>query len=54
MTIGIIGAGAIGEAIARDLVKAGYAITLSSSSGPESLRALAEELGVRAQPGLGA
>ena len=51
MTIGIIGTGAIGEAIARDVVKAGYSITLSNSRWPESLRALAEELGPRAQPG---
>ncbi len=31
MKIGIIGTGAIGHAIARDLVKAGYTITLSNS-----------------------
>ena len=33
MKIGIIGAGAIGHAIAKDLVKAGYQVILSSESG---------------------
>jgi predicted dinucleotide-binding enzyme len=40
MNIAIIGAGAIGSAIARALSKAGIAATIANSRGPESLAAL--------------
>lgn len=45
MTIGIIGAGAIGGSIARILARAGIPATIANRSGPESLAALAAELG---------
>lgn len=45
MNIGIIGAGAIGTAIASALARAGIPATLANSRGPESLAALARELG---------
>ncbi|MYM25473.1 NAD(P)-binding domain-containing protein [Duganella sp. FT135W] len=46
-SIGIIGAGAIGTAIARILSKAGISAVIANSRGPESLAALGQELGVR-------
>jgi predicted dinucleotide-binding enzyme len=49
MSIGIIGSGQIGSAIARALVRAGYDITLSNSRGAASLSALVKELGPRAK-----
>jgi predicted dinucleotide-binding enzyme len=45
MTIGIIGAGAIGSALARALARAGIAATLANSRGPDSLAELVRELG---------
>lgn len=45
MSIGIIGAGAIGSAFARALARAGIPAIISNSRGPESLRALVKELG---------
>lgn len=45
MTIGIIGAGHIGSAIARGLARAGIAATISNSRDPKSLAPLAEDLG---------
>lgn len=44
-TIGIIGAGKIGKALAMQLTKAGYEPLISNSRGPESLHALVEEIG---------
>lgn len=44
-TIGIIGAGNIGRAIAQALARNGIAVTLSNSRGPESLAATVAELG---------
>ncbi len=44
-TIGIIGAGAIGSAIARALSRRNIAATISNSRGPESLAPLVRELG---------
>jgi len=37
MKIGIIGAGQVGQALAKKIVKAGYHIIISNSRGPESL-----------------
>jgi len=45
MKIGIIGAGEIGQALAKKLIKAGYAVILSNSRGIESLQPLVKELG---------
>ena len=45
MTIGIIGAGAIGTAFARTLARAGIKATISNSRGPDSLKELIREIG---------
>lgn len=45
MSIGIIGAGAIGSAFARALARGGIPAIISNSRGPESLRGLVKELG---------
>ncbi len=44
MSIGIIGAGAIGSAFARALARNGIAATISNSRGPDTLRDFALEL----------
>ena len=48
-TIGLIGAGHIGSQLARLAVANGYDVVISNSRGPESLAALARELGPRAR-----
>jgi len=48
MKIGIIGAGYIGGTTARLFVDAGHDVAISNSRGPETLRALAGELGPHA------
>jgi 8-hydroxy-5-deazaflavin:NADPH oxidoreductase len=45
MNIGIIGAGNVGATAARLFVKAGHAVAISNSRGPESLRQLVSEIG---------
>ena len=45
MTIGIIGAGHIGQAVAKRLSGVGLAASISNSRGPESLSSLVRELG---------
>ena len=45
MKIGIIGAGAIGSAIARKLARNGVEASIANSRGPQSLQALTDELG---------
>lgn len=45
MNIAIIGAGAIGTAIARLLARNGIAASIANSRGPQSLGALTDELG---------
>jgi 8-hydroxy-5-deazaflavin:NADPH oxidoreductase len=47
-TLGIIGSGNIGGAVARLAIDAGMEVVLSNSRGPESLRGLAAHLGPRA------
>jgi predicted dinucleotide-binding enzyme len=47
-TIGTIGAGNIGTAVARIAIAAGYDVVLSNSRGPETLADLVAELGPRA------
>ncbi|WP_052134534.1 NADPH-dependent F420 reductase [Collimonas arenae] len=49
--IGIIGAGAIGQAMAKQAVRAGLKVTLSNSRGPESLAAVIDQLGPNAHAG---
>lgn len=44
-SIGIIGAGAIGTAFAKNLARHGISATLSNSRGPDSLKDLVRELG---------
>jgi predicted dinucleotide-binding enzyme len=50
-TLGLIGAGHIGSALARLAVAAGYDVVLSNSRGPETLTDLVAELGPRARAG---
>jgi predicted dinucleotide-binding enzyme len=45
MRIGVIGAGNIGGALARHLARLGHHISIANSRGPESLTALAAEIG---------
>ena len=45
MSIGIIGAGNIGQAFARTLARAGINATISNSRGPDSLKELIGSLG---------
>jgi 8-hydroxy-5-deazaflavin:NADPH oxidoreductase len=47
-TVGFIGSGQIGSAIARLAVEAGHQVVLSNSRGPETLADTAAELGPRA------
>ncbi|WP_420353716.1 NADPH-dependent F420 reductase [Paenirhodobacter sp.] len=45
MKIGIIGAGHIGQALARLAVRAGHQVTISNSRGPETLTELGQRIG---------
>jgi len=47
MRIGIIGAGSMGGILARHLVGLGHRVSIANSKGPESLTALAAEIGAR-------
>ena len=51
MSVGIIGAGKIGSALAKHLAKSGYDVIVSNSRGAESLRPLVAELGPKAKAG---
>lgn len=48
MNIGIIGAGMIGETLARRLGQLGHQVAIANSRGPETLRDLATEVGATA------
>ncbi len=48
-TIGLVGAGRIGTALAELAIGAGYKVVLSNSRGPETLKDLIEQLGPRAR-----
>ena len=50
-TLGIIGSGNIGTAVARLAVAADVDVVIANSRGPQSLTELVEELGPRARPG---
>ena len=45
MRIGVIGAGSMGGILARHLAKRGHRVSIANSRGPESLTALAGEIG---------
>lgn len=45
MKIGIIGAGMIGETLARRLVQLGHEVVIANSRGPDTLRELAADVG---------
>ena len=45
MSVGIIGAGRIGQAMARTALRAGRRVVIANSRGPESLTAVVEGLG---------
>ncbi len=49
--IGILGAGRMGQTLARLFVKAGYRVTLSNSRGPASLAEIVAKLGTRTSAG---
>jgi 8-hydroxy-5-deazaflavin:NADPH oxidoreductase len=51
MTIGIIGAGAIGGAFARTLARVGIQATISNSHGPDSLKELVRDIGPSIEAG---
>src|SRR4051794_37444626 len=44
MNIGIIGAGNIGSALARQFAKAGHRVTIANSRGPQTLTELVESI----------
>jgi predicted dinucleotide-binding enzyme len=44
-SVGIIGAGRLGQAMARTAVRAGRRVVIANSRGPESLASVASELG---------
>jgi len=48
MNIAIIGAGMIGETLARRLAQLGHHVAIANSRGPETLRGLASEIGASA------
>ncbi|MGD6027702.1 NAD(P)-binding domain-containing protein, partial [Xanthomonas citri pv. citri] len=48
-TIGLIGAGHIGGAVARAAITAGYDVVLSNSRSPETLADLIADLGPKAR-----
>ncbi|GLY07849.1 NAD(P)-binding domain-containing protein [Actinoplanes sp. NBRC 101535] len=50
-TLGIIGTGNIGTAVARPAVAAGVTVVVANSRGPQSLTGLVAELGPRAAAG---
>jgi predicted dinucleotide-binding enzyme len=50
-TLGIIGAGNIGQALARQALRAGRHVVVSNSRGPDSLRGVIAELGDGATAG---
>ena len=50
MRIGVIGAGSMGGILARHLVRLGHQVSIANSRGPESLTALAVEIGATPVP----
>lgn len=54
MIIGVIGAGTVAQTFARFALTSGHNVTLSNSRGPQTLQAVAKELGVNARIGTAA
>jgi len=50
-TIGIIGSGLVGKAVARLAIAAGYDVVISNSRGPGTISELVNDLGPRARAG---
>ena len=50
-SIGIIGAGNIGQTVAQHLLKAGFPVIISNSHGPESLKGIVKSLGAGVKAG---
>lgn len=50
-SFGIIGAGNIGQTVAKHLVKAGFPVVISNSHGPDSLKSVVDLLGEGAKAG---
>ena len=50
-TFGVIGAGAVAQAVARHALNVGHKVTLSNGRGPETLEPLIHELGPGASAG---
>lgn len=48
MTVGILGAGNIGQAIAAQMIRAGQDVLIANSRGPETLREVIDKLGAGA------
>jgi 8-hydroxy-5-deazaflavin:NADPH oxidoreductase len=53
-TIGIIGAGEVGTAIAKAAIRLGYEVVIANSRGPETLKGLVDQLGPSARAGTAA
>jgi len=49
--VGIIGAGRMGQAMARTALRAGRRVIIANSRGPDSLTGVVSELGGRVEPG---
>ena len=54
MDVGIIGAGRLGQAMARTALRAGRSVVLANSRGPESLASVVSALGERVSAGTAA
>jgi 8-hydroxy-5-deazaflavin:NADPH oxidoreductase len=50
-SVGVIGAGRLGQAMARTVLRAGRRVVIANSRGPESLASVASELGDGASAG---
>ncbi|WP_326542711.1 NADPH-dependent F420 reductase [Pseudorhodoferax sp.] len=50
-TIGVVGSGLVGKAVARLAIAAGYKVVISNSRGPDTLSKLVEDLGQHARAG---
>ena len=48
MNIGIVGAGQVGATLAHHLARAGHAVSLANSRGPDTLAPLAAQIGAKA------
>ncbi|MFE3271169.1 NADPH-dependent F420 reductase [Streptomyces sp. NPDC059215] len=50
-TLGILGTGPVGKAVATKAVRAGWKVVLGNSRGPEALKSFVEDLGPNARAG---